>query len=314
MHPPSPAVEALSLGKVYGRTVGLDGLSLAVPRGQVFGLLGPNGAGKTTAVKLLLGLARPTSGAVRLLGEAPTAARARLRVGFLPEHFRFQSWMTARDLLDFHGRLCRMPTDRRRHRSDHVLERLGLAEWGRHRVGSFSKGMTQRLGLAQALLCEPELVFLDEPTSALDPLGRLEVRDIIRDLRAAGVTVFLNSHLLGEVEATCDRVAIMKAGRVVTEGSLTDLVGPTIELEIRARDLSDSAVGGLARWGRVRRAPDGAPQGPTGETATVLLALDGEDAVGAVTRHLVESGADVRSITPRRTSLEEIFVRIVGRS
>ena len=198
-----PVIETSELRKVYGNTVAVDSLTLTVDRGEVFGFLGPNGAGKTTTVKMLLGLVHPTGGQARVLSHSPNAPAVMDRVGFLPEHFRFHPWLTANDFLDLHGRLYGMPANERRQRIPQLLKRVGLADWADTRLSKFSKGMSQRIGLAQALLNEPELVFLDEPTSGLDPLGRLEVRDLIRELRSAGVTVFLNSHFLSEVEVTC---------------------------------------------------------------------------------------------------------------
>src|SRR5882762_9531493 len=216
------AVETRGLRKRFGDKVAVEELTLAVPRGEVFGFLGPNGAGKTTSLKMLLGLIEPTAGQGQVLG-APIGDRVtRARVGFLPEHFRFQEWLTGRELLHFHGKLFGMRGTDLAARADELLGRVDLLDAAHRPVRTYSKGMMQRIGLAQALLARPELVFLDEPTSGLDPLGRLLVRDIIHELKAAGTTVFLNSHLLGEVEATCDRVVFVKAGRTVHELHLTN--------------------------------------------------------------------------------------------
>ena len=207
-------------------------LSLRVGAGEIFGFLGPNGAGKTTSIKMLLALIEPTSGTGQLLG-APLGDRAaRARIGFLPEHFRFHDTLTATELLRFHGRLYGLRGAALDARIDWLLTRVDLLDAADRPVRGFSKGMLQRVGLAQALLNEPQLVFLDEPTSGLDPLGRLLVRGIIDELRADGVTVFLNSHLLGEVEATCDRVAFVKRGRIVAERRLS---GPTETLDLELR-------------------------------------------------------------------------------
>ena len=196
-------------------------LSLHVGAGEIFGFLGPNGAGKTTSIKMLLALVEPTSGTGHVLG-APLGDRAaRARIGFLPEHFRFHDTLTATELLRFHGRLYGLRGVSLDARIDRLLTRVDLLDAADRPLRGYSKGMLQRVGLAQALLNEPQLVFLDEPTSGLDPLGRLLVRSIIDELRADRVTVFLNSHLLGEVEATCDRVAFVKRGRVVAERCLS---------------------------------------------------------------------------------------------
>jgi len=298
-----PIIETDGLRKVYGDDiVAVDHLTLSVRRGEVFGFLGPNGAGKTTTVKMLLGLARPTAGQARILGRRPGEPAAMARVGFLPEHFRFHPWLTAADFLDLHGRLHGMPLGLRRRRAAQLLERVGLAERAGTRLSKFSKGMTQRIGLAQALLNQPDLVFLDEPTSGLDPLGRRDVRDLIRELRAAGVTVFLNSHFLGEVEAICDRVAIITRGRVARIGSLDELIGPTLEVELRAAGLAPELRAGLAQWGRV----------VSTEGEQIILAVESEEALPAIADWLVHGGARLHTLAPRRPSLEELFVQIVG--
>ncbi len=294
-------IETSELRKVYGETVAVDNLTLAVPAGEVFGFLGPNGAGKTTTVKMLLGLVRPTGGQAHVLGRVPGDPSVMARIGFLPEHFRFPSWLTAADLLDLHGRLYGMSAEWRRRRISQLLERVGLSEWATTRLADFSKGMMQRIGLAQALLNEPELIFLDEPTSALDPLGRREVRDLIRELRSAGVTIFLNSHLLSEVEVTCDRVAIVKQGRVARIGTLDELTGSAVEVEIRAGGLTPELLTGLERWGRITCA-DG---------ARLTMAVEDEEVLPAVADWLVTGGARLYALSPRRLSLEELFVRTV---
>jgi ABC-2 type transport system ATP-binding protein len=297
------AIEVDKLTKRYGDLLAVDDISFAVRTGEVFAFLGPNGAGKTTSIKMLLGLMAPSSGSARLLG-APLGDRAtRARMGFLPEHFRFQDWLTAEEFLDLHGRLYGMePRDRKR-RADELLERVGLTAFRRRYLRTFSKGMLQRIGLAQALLNRPQLVFLDEPTSGLDPVGRRLVRDIIGELRAAGTAVFLNSHLLSEIEVTCERVAFIRHGEVIRTLELASLERGLTSLVIRAEGLTAEAVAGLSRWGRdVRAAGD-----------TVTMELGSESAVPEITRHLVACGAAVHSINPRRASLEEIFIETIGK-
>ena len=245
---PSPSNSAIAthgLRKQFGTKVAVADLSLEVSRGEAFGFLGPNGAGKTTSLKMLLGLVAPDGGSATVLG-APLGDRAvRARIGFLPEHFRFHDCLTGREFLRFHGRLYGLrgvPLDAR---IDDLLHRMDLADAADRAIGGYSKGMLQRIGLAQALLNEPELVFLDEPTSGLDPLGRRLVRDLIRELRARGTTVFLNSHLLGEVEATCDRVAFVKDGRVVGTMTMEEVRarGGTLEDTFLAMMGSDARAG-----------------------------------------------------------------------
>jgi len=294
-------IETSDLRKVYAETVAVDGLGLAVGRGEVFGFLGPNGAGKTTTVKMLLGLVRPTSGEARVLGYAPGDARAMVKVGFLPEHFNFHSWLTAAGLLEVHGKLYGMPPERRRQRIPQLLERVGLAGDADRRIAAFSKGMSQRIGLAQALLNEPELVFLDEPTSGLDPVGRSEVRDLIRELSREGVTVFLNSHLLSEVEVTCHRVAIIKKGKLVRIGTQEELTGSAVEVDLRAGGLTAELKVGLSRWARVIE-DDG---------QRMTLAVEDEDRLPEIARWLTEGGARLFALSPRRLSLEELFMRAI---
>src|SRR5262249_42785271 len=208
------AIRTRGLRKVFDGKVAVRNLTLDVPRGEVFGFLGPNGAGKSTSVKMLLGLVFPTSGQAEILGSPAGDVKARGKVGFLPEHFRFYDWLTGAELLKLHGRLYGMSHTTLRERIPALLDLVGLTPHRDKRLGDYSKGMLQRIGLAQALLNEPELIFLDEPTSGLDPVGRRLVRDIIKAQRDRGATVLLNSHLLGEVEITCDRVAFLKHGEV----------------------------------------------------------------------------------------------------
>ncbi len=297
----SAVIQTAGLRKEYGRTVALQELTLSVPRGEVFGFLGPNGAGKTTAVKLLTGLARPTAGTGWLLGAPLGDREARRRMGFLPELFRFHDWLTGAEVLELHGELCGLDKSERRGRILEVLELVGLGDRGGDRVGTFSKGMQQRLGLAQALINRPELVVLDEPTSALDPIGRRDVRGLIQQLKREGVTVFLNSHLLSEIELVCDRVAIVNRGRVVQEGELEGLLTLGHEIEIRARGLTNEVLEAM---------PDGwKPRHCEGEH--LVLAVDRADDAAEVTRFLVGRGVALLELRPRRANLEDLFLQWV---
>ena len=295
------AIETVDLAKRYGGLTALAGLSMSIPRGDVFGFLGPNGAGKTTAVKLLLGLARPTSGEARLLGVPLSDARAhreaRRRVGYLPELFRYQGWLTGREVLGLHAELLGLPRTGWAGEIARVLAVTGLAERGDSRVATYSKGMQQRLGLATALLGRPELVMLDEPTSALDPVGRHDVREIIRRLKAEGMTVFLNSHLLSEVEQVCDRVAIVDRGRVVASGTFAELLaGDTVRL--RVTSLGDAE---LSRFGRVDR---------EGEWLTVRGIA--AERIPDLVAELVRLGARVHAVQPTHESLEDRFLDLLS--
>jgi len=296
------AVQTEGLRKVFGQKVAVQSLSLQVPRGEVFGFLGPNGAGKTTSIKILLGLVAPTNGQASVLGRPAGDVETRRRIGFLPEHFRFYDWLAANELLHLHGRLYGIPHARLRERVPALLDLVGLTQHRDKRLRDFSKGMLQRIGLAQALINDPDLIILDEPTSGLDPVGRLLVRDIIKDQRARGATVFLNSHFLSEVEITCDRVAFIKHGEVLETRSLQGTQGDDVRVTIRARKLSPEVSSGLAPWAS-------------------SICLDGERLTFAVAstevlpeilRYLVARGVDVYEVVPRRTSLEDLFLQIVG--
>jgi ABC-2 type transport system ATP-binding protein len=297
------AIETEQLRKVFGDNTAVKGLTLQVAQGEVFGFLGPNGAGKTTSIKMLLGLVVPTSGKASLLG-APIGDRATLaRVGFLPEHFRFQDWLTAGEFLGFHGELLGMEGQALKTRRDELLERVGLVPFRNKQLRTFSKGMLQRIGLAQALLNHPALVFLDEPTSGLDPVGRRLVRDVIHELRNEGACVFLNSHLLSEIEVTCDRVAFIRHGEVVHSLDLDSLDGNQSVVTISASGLTAAMVSEMARWGRDIQA--------NGEQLT--LTVHNEAAIPEINRYLVAQGANVFAISPRRLSLEDIFIETVGK-
>jgi ABC-2 type transport system ATP-binding protein len=296
-----PALEAQALRKDFGPKVAVRDLTLSLPRGEVFGFLGPNGAGKTTAIKMLLGLVHPTSGGGRLLGAPIGAPRARARVGYLPEHFAFHEWLRGRELLRFHGRLLGLRGPSLEEALERLLRRVELSEAGDQCLREYSKGMKQRIGLAQALLGDPDLVFLDEPTSGLDPLGRLLVRDVIRDLKARGTTVFLNSHLLSEVEVTCDRVAFVKTGRVVREMTL-GAAERDLEVELRLDRVSAAVLEGLARFGRDVREEGG----------RLRLRVDGEERLPEMSRWLAAQGIGLYHLAARRRSLEDVFLEVVG--
>ena len=299
-----PVIETRALRKEYGAKVAVADLTLTVERGEVFGFLGPNGAGKTTSIKMLLDLTRPTSGEGRLLGMPTTDPRCRRRVGFLPEHFRFHEWLRADEFLDLHARLHRVPKETRKRRIPELLELVGLPDVSTQHLSTFSKGMLQRIGLAQALVNEPELVFLDEPTSGLDPLGRRMVRDVIRHLSEKGTTVFLNSHLLSEVEITCTRVAFIIEGKVRRITRLGDYEDGLVQVDVRVARIDEGLLEGLKRWSRRVDIDQ--------RTNSLILYLPDESAFPEITRWLVARGSDLYAFSPHTVSLEELFVRIVG--
>ena len=298
--PPPPAVWCSGLRKRYGRQTAVEDVSLHVGRGEVVGLLGPNGAGKTSVIKMLLGLVRPDDGEVMVLGRPGTQPLARARVGYLPELFRYQPWLSPVEVLTLHVRLSGMdiPVAERRE----VLGLVGLAERADDRLGGFSKGMQQRLGLAVALVARPELVVLDEPTSALDPLGRVDVRDVVLTLKERGVAVLLNSHLIGEVERVCDRVVILDRGRVAASGTLAELLGLR-ELRLQLTEVSPEA--------HLRLEATGKAQQEGGWFTVALPADDVGTAVPQLVADLVGLGVRVHAVEPGRISLEERLLGIL---
>jgi len=295
-----PAVQTVELSKRFGKTVALAGLTMTVPRGEVFGFLGPNGAGKTTAVKLLLGLLRKTSGDGRLLGKPIGDLQTRRHIGYLPELFRYQSWLSAAEVLALHCELAPLPRSRWKDETKTALDTVGLSDRADDRVGTFSKGMQQRLGLGAALLGEPELVFLDEPTSALDPVGRHDVREIIRGLASRGTAVFLNSHLLSEVEQVCDRVAVVDHGRVIASGTMNELLSGTV-VRVRVTGLTQADKNKLADFGRVDDEGD----------QLTFANLD-QERVPQLVAAIVDLGGRVYEVAPRHQTLEDRFLQLLA--
>ena len=294
-----PAIQTVNLSKRFGHTVALAGLSMTVPRGEVFGFLGPNGAGKTTSVKLLLGLLKPTSGEAWLLGRPIGDLQTRRRIGYLPELFRYQGWLSAHEVLALHCELAPLPRASWKDEITSALETVGLTERANDRVSTFSKGMQQRLGLAAALVGEPELVFLDEPTSALDPVGRHDVREIIRGLASRGTAVFLNSHLLSEVEQVCDRVAVVDHGRVIASGTMDELLSGTA-VKVRVSGLGDADIAKLGSFGNI-----------DDEGAHLTFTNLKPDRVPELVAAIVALGGQVYEVTPRHQTLEDRFLQLL---
>jgi ABC-2 type transport system ATP-binding protein len=295
------AIDTRGLFKRFGAKLAVGDLSLSIPRGEIFGFLGPNGAGKTTSIKMLLALVPPSGGSGKVLGAEIGDRLTRGRVGFLPEHFRFHDCLTGLELLRFHGCLYGLGGRSLERRIHELLDRVDLLDAANRMLREYSKGMLQRVGLAQALLNNPDLVFLDEPTSGLDPLGRLLVRNLLRELRERGTTVFLNSHLLGEVEATCDRVAFVKHGRIIHElnlgAGLADL-----DVELRIDQATSCVLEGLARFGTDVAQVDG----------LVRLRVHDDASLPALARWLVERGVDLYEMRSGRPSLETVFLEVMG--
>ena len=298
------AIDTQGLRKEFGEKVAVADLTLQVQQGEIFGFLGPNGAGKTTSVKMLLGLTAPTSGRATLLDEPIGDRPTRAKMGFLPEHFRFQEWLRAEEFLDLHGKLYGMSKEARAAAIPDLLELVGLGKRAKTKLGAFSKGMLQRIGLAQAMLNNPKLVFLDEPTSGLDPLGRRLVRDIIHGLREEGTTVFLNSHLLGEVELTCDRVAFIREGMVVETLDLRDASTEQVHVTLRVGQPTPELLVALAQFGREVEMDD--------SRGRVSLTLPDESHLPGLAHWLTHNGHTLYELTPRTLSLEDRFMQIIG--
>ncbi len=308
----SPVIETHGLCKVYKSLLGppveaLRGVDIRVQRGQAFGLLGPNGAGKTTLVKTLLGLVHPTGGRAYLMGANAGSPAARRRIGYMPELRNYPQFLTAARCLDLFARLHGIPAAERSARIERVLADVDLAQWRDHKVGGFSKGMKQRLALAQALLNDPELLFLDEPAEGIDPLGRVVVRNLLRRVRERGTTLFMNSHLLTEVEMVCDEVAILHDGLVVESGVLAELTSREREYRLTvASDIEripvilDGSVGGIEQV-----------KAPAALGAWNLRVRDREQLNVAIDRLRRESVL-IDSVEPVRSSLEDVFLRAIG--
>ena len=311
--PDTPAVRTEALAKTYGGkrpVTALHPLTMTVAAGETFGLLGPNGAGKTTLVKLLLGLVKPTGGTAEILGVDVSRPEARVPTGFLPEGHRFPPFLTGREALDLLARIHGVSPADRAARAPDLLGRVRLSDAADRRVGTYSKGMLQRLGIAQALMNRPRVVFLDEPTDGVDPVGRREIRDLIEGLRGEGVTVFLNSHLLSEVERVCTRVAILDRGRVVRDGSVEALTRQGRAWRLR----STPVPGDLAA--RLALDPDPAEPPATAEPADAILVrsvltVPDRASLNAALDALRAAGVEVDAVEPLRQSLEDLFVDVV---
>lgn len=296
------AIEIEHLQKHYGSFEALAGVSLTVPKGSVFGLLGPNGAGKSTLVKSLLTIVRPTECRGRMLGQKIGHRQTLGKVGYLPEHARFPDYLTGRQIIAFSAGLAKVPASVAKERAERLLDLVGMTEWADRKNGTYSKGMRQRVGLAQALINEPEIVFLDEPTDGVDPGGRIEIRKIIERMRDEGRTVFVNSHLLGEVEQVADQVAIMARGKIVERGSIKDLTRQENRYEVRTLGPVPMQMKGELESKGMKVAGD-----------MVSLVADNANGVQPLIDALRREGAAIREIKEVRSSLEDVFMASVER-
>lgn len=305
------AIQTQELVKVFGRITAVDGLTLTVPEGSVFGFLGSNGAGKTTTIRLLTGMATPTAGSAQVAGETlDRAGRVRARVGYLPEEPAFYPWMNALEFLDHVGRLFGLDSADRHQRSRRLIDQVGLSEAARRRVGGFSRGMRQRLGLAQALINQPEVLFLDEPVSALDPAGRKEVLDLISTLRGQ-CTVFMSTHILADVERVCDRVGIIDRGKLIEEASRTELLErytiPAFELEC---DHSGEAL--FKAWLEHLQTLAWVVSVQANDNLARVIVKDLAFARKALWDEVVREQLPLRRYEIVTPSLEDVFLRVIG--
>lgn len=298
------AVEIQGLRKVYGHIIAVEDISLTTYRGEAFGFLGPNGAGKSTVVKILTGLVAPTKGTVRVLGQPIKHVQSRKQVGYLPEFPSFHKWFKAREFLEFHGRLYGLRSAYLEKRIMEVLELVGLSGRENQRLGTFSKGMLQRIGLAQAIIHKPELVILDELVSGLDPVGQRDMRDLLRELKTEGTSIFLNSHLLADVEAICDRVAIINQGRILKVGAPADLFDKKKILEVRVDHVSDEMLKRLQAVALDIQSEEDKP-----DTLLIEIARDEQSADIADIVHAC--GGRLYRLAPRHLSLEQIFFQTI---
>lgn len=301
------AIEVEDLQKTFASALGgrkiraLDGVSFRVDAGEIFGLLGPNGAGKTTTVKVLLDLTRPTSGSARIHGVAVRDPESRRRVGYLPEGHRFPGYLTARETLSIFGRMSGVDSATLKSRIPELLQRLRIEKWMDVRVKKFSKGMTQRLGLAAAFVHDPDVLLLDEPTDGVDPVGRREIRDFLKEHAKQGKTIFLNSHLLSEIELTCDRVAVLRHGKIAAIGRISDLTHTEASYRLVASGVDEDVVASLREMGATVEVQNG---------HHVLSARDVEHLNRLIDR-LRQQGVLLSELTPVRSSLEDVFVDLV---
>lgn len=296
-------IEAKGLTKTYNGQGGIREVTLDVEEGMVYGFLGPNGAGKSTFVRTMLGLLAPTSGEGKLLGEPIGTSKSRERVGYLPELFRYPDWLTGRKLLESHAELCKVPVRERKKRIEEVIDLVGMTGRDHKKIKGYSKGMAQRIGLACALMNDPKVIFLDEPTSALDPIGRKDVRDLMLHLRDQGKTVFLNSHLLNEVESVCDHVSIVHNSELIVQGKWRELM--LVEAKVEITSSKDASLTSMEY-------PDFVHQVEAKEVidgrSKAIYQLRKEDDIPKLVHYLGTHKLPIYEVTPVIPHLEDVFM------
>lgn len=304
------AIETNSLSKIYSTSFGkkkvkaLSDVSIKIPPGTIFGLLGPNGAGKTTFIKLLLGITYPTFGSGLLLNEPILNYTVKKRIGYLPENHKYPSYLKGRDVLRFFGRLSGMSGKNLEIKIDELLETVKLSEWGKSKVKTYSKGMMQRLGLAQSLINDPDLVFLDEPTDGVDPIGRKEIRDILIELKSKSKTILLNSHLLSEVEMITDRVGILNKGKLLREGSVKELTEKKEEYKIRLSETEINSEKSIFKNNSVTKNSDG----------SLSVKVDNVKSLNLLIDNLRKNGILIQEIELQKSTLEEMFISLINQA
>jgi ABC-2 type transport system ATP-binding protein len=297
------AFETTQLTKFFSRKriTALNEVSLSVEPGVIFGLLGPNGAGKTTLIKILLGILYPSAGKATVLGRPINDVSVKEKIGYLPENHNYPDFLTGGQILDFYAKLAGVEKKRREENKTALLKLVEMEEWRHTKIRKYSKGMRQRLGLAQAMINDPEILFLDEPTDGVDPIGRKHIRDILMHLKEKGKTIFLNSHLLSEVEMICDKVAILDKGRLIHTGTVADLTSPSKTYRVDTSKLSDEIVGGIKPLTVKMEQQNGALQ----VTVSSLKKLN------AIIDYMRQNQVEIKSIVPHKHSLEESFIEIL---
>ncbi len=306
----TPIIEVAGLRKTYRSAIGkpritaLDGIDFTVREGELFGLLGPNGAGKTTTVKILLGLTRPTAGEAKIGGLSVSDPESRRSVGYLPEGHKIPSYLTARQAMSIFGRMSGMDKASINKRMAELLERVRLSAWADIRIRKFSKGMTQRLGLAISLIHSPKVLLLDEPTDGVDPVGRREIRDLLRDEARGGTAVLLNSHLLSEIELTCDRVAVLRNGKVAAEGTIDELTRKSAKYKMVATPIDEPLLASFRETGA----------GVERVNGHMVLSVSDLQHLNALVDKLRATGGVLSELSPVRSTLEDVFVDLVRAS
>jgi len=297
------ALQTDRLTKIFrsGKVTALNQVTLFVDTGHIFGLLGPNGAGKTTLIKILLGILYPTSGMAKVFDQPINTIAVKEKIGYLPENHRYPEFLKGGEVLDYFARLSGVEKQRREANKKRLLKLVNMEKWQHTKLKKYSKGMLQRLGLAQAMMNDPDLLFLDEPTDGVDPIGRKEIRDILHRLQSEGKTIFLNSHLLSEVETTCDQVAILDRGKLLRTGTVEELTSPSKTLRFQVSKISQDILKGLHKFSLMVEL----------DNSSLHVTCANQKKINGVIDYLRQHNIDIRSILPHRQSLEESFIEIL---